>query len=186
MPTTYNDMSNEMLTIMAVDGDYKAKQERLIRNIMAVDNVEWEQAHTKFIEIQSFNRAGLGIYKLPFYSGFTVAMLAGTISFPMIFHLDTVKWFNELYVTTEVPPPEDLETPLEVGGWAWNWMEPPLGQLSFAILCLQFARGQMLNLNKQPYTTWVKSHRGERLSKKYVQYSSDIVSDFGGADSFED
>ncbi len=37
--------------------------------------------------------------------------------------------FNEAFVTTDVPEAKDLETPLEVGGWAWNWMEPPLGML---------------------------------------------------------
>jgi hypothetical protein len=35
-------------------------------------------------------------------------------SIPMIFHLDTVMWFNELYVTSDVPEAKDLETPLEV------------------------------------------------------------------------
>jgi hypothetical protein len=53
----------------------------------------------------------------------------GFASIPLIFHLDTVMAFNEAFVTTDVPEAKDLETPLEVGGWAWNWMEPPLGML---------------------------------------------------------
>lgn len=28
-----------------------------------------------------------------------------------------------------MPEAKDLETPLEVGSFAWNWMEPPLGQV---------------------------------------------------------
>ena len=28
-----------------------------------------------------------------------------------------------------MPDAKDLETPLEVGSFAWNWMEPPLGQV---------------------------------------------------------
>ena len=32
---------------------------------------------------------------------------------------------------------------LEVGSWSWNWMEPPLGQLSFFLLCLQYSRAQV-------------------------------------------
>ena len=50
----------------------------------------------------------------------------------------SVFWFNDVMVTTDIPPPEDLETVLETGSWAWNWMEPPLGQLSFFLLCVQF------------------------------------------------
>jgi hypothetical protein len=53
------------------------------------------------------------------------------MSIPMIFHLDTVLWFNDYYVTSDVPEAKDLETPLEVGSWAWNWMEPPLGILKY-------------------------------------------------------
>jgi hypothetical protein len=26
---------------------------------------------------------------------------------------------------SDVPEAKDLETALEVGSWAWNWMEPP-------------------------------------------------------------
>ena len=46
-------------------------------------------------------------------------------------------WFNERYVTADVPPEKDLETWLEVGSWTWNWMEPPLGTISFVLLCVQ-------------------------------------------------
>ena len=38
-----------------------------------------------------------------------------------------------MYVTSDVPDAKDLETFLEVGGWAWNWMEPPLGNKKFII-----------------------------------------------------
>ena len=55
-------------------------------------------------------------------------MVLGFASIPLIFHLDTVMWFNSIYVTSDVPEEKDLETILECGGWAWNWMEPPLGK----------------------------------------------------------
>jgi hypothetical protein len=29
------------------------------------------------------------------------------------------------------------------GSWTWSWMEPPLGHISFFLLCLQFARNQV-------------------------------------------
>ena len=65
------------------------------------------------------------------------ALLGAFASIPLCFHFQTALWFNEHYVTTEVPPKEDLETILEVGSWTWNWMEPPLGQVSFFLLALQ-------------------------------------------------
>ena len=77
---------------------------------------------------------------IPHTLGITFAVSAGLASFPLCFHEPTVSWFNKLFVTAEVPPPEDLETMFQIGSWSWNWMEPPLGQISFFLLCLQFAR----------------------------------------------
>ena len=39
---------------------------------------------------------------------------AAFLSIPMIFEINTVIWFNENFVTSDVPEPKDLETPLEV------------------------------------------------------------------------
>jgi hypothetical protein len=41
MPKIYNEMPNDILLSMAVMGDQEAREERLIREIMAVDNVDW-------------------------------------------------------------------------------------------------------------------------------------------------
>jgi hypothetical protein len=60
----------------------------------------------------------------------------GLYAFPMVFDLYTASYFNTLYVTTDIPEPKDLETVLEVGNWTWGWMEPPLGTISFFILCM--------------------------------------------------
>ena len=38
------------------------------------------------------------------------------------------------YVTCDPPEEGDVDTWLEVGSYAWNWMEPPLGQASFGIV----------------------------------------------------
>ena len=111
------------------------------------------------------NRKGMSIVTLPYKLAIATAVSAGVLSIPMIFHLDTVLWFNEGFVTSDVPEDKDLETPLEVGSWAWNWMEPPLGQISFFLLCMQFARAQMENLGKKPVTEWYKTKRAERLCK---------------------
>ena len=184
MPKSYSDFSNETLIVMAVDGDYHAKCERLIRDIMSVDQVEHSVAKQTFKEMVDFNRSGRQLLKVPYYVGFTTAVGAAVLSTPMIFDLETVLWFNKYYVTTEVPGGEDLETALEVGSWAWNWMEPPLGQASFVILCLQFARGQLQNMEYKPYTGWMKAKRANRLANNYPQYHSDVVLDFADADVF--
>lgn len=41
MPKNYNEIPNDILLNMAVMGDQEAREERLIREIMAVDNVTW-------------------------------------------------------------------------------------------------------------------------------------------------
>lgn len=81
-------------------------------------------------------------------------------------------------IAVDVPEARDLETPLEVGAWAWNWMEPPLGTISFALLCLQFARAQMQNMHIAPYTEYMKNKRAQRLIALYPKYSAKVVEDF--------
>eukprot|EP00980_Cylindrotheca_fusiformis_P012932 scaffold3235_cov83-Cylindrotheca_fusiformis.AAC.3 len=91
-------------------------------------------------------------------------------------------WFNDLYVTTDIPEPRDLETRLEVGAWTWNWMEPPLGTLSFSLLCLQYARAQLENLGLHPYTTKIINRRAEGLAKAYPQYDAIVIKQFSKSD----
>jgi hypothetical protein len=99
-----------------------------------------------------------------------------------VFDLPTVLWFNEHFVTMEVPGAEDLETEFEVGSWAWDWMEPPLGTLSFALLALQFSRAQMANLGIRPYTTALKKRRGRSLAALFPRYDANVVMAFSETD----
>lgn len=41
MAKNYDEMSNDILLTMACMGDQDAREERLIREIMAVDNLSW-------------------------------------------------------------------------------------------------------------------------------------------------
>jgi hypothetical protein len=50
MPREYYEMPNEVLLTLAANGDYGAMEERLIREIMAVDDVTWDEAQPKFKE----------------------------------------------------------------------------------------------------------------------------------------
>jgi hypothetical protein len=45
----------------------------------------------------------LWLVTLPYKIGIVTAVGAATISIPMIFDLNTVLWFNELYVTSGNP-----------------------------------------------------------------------------------
>jgi hypothetical protein len=84
----------------------------------------------------------------------------------------------------DIPEEKDLETALEVGGFAWNWMEPPLGTISFFLLCMQYARAQLENLGAKPYTQWFRQKRANRLSVEFPQYDRHIVASFSEGDPF--
>lgn len=64
-------------------------------------------------------------------------------------------------------------------------MEPPLGTISFVLLCLQFGRAQLSNMQKNPYTEWMRKKRAVRLRGLYPQYNRFIVEDFAMTDSFD-
>lgn len=89
-----------------------------------------------------------------------------------------------VHVYVDVPEERDLETPLEVGSFAWNWMEPPLGQVSFFLLCMQYARAQLENLGAKPYTQRFRANRADRLIREFPQYNASIVASFSEGDSF--
>ena len=106
----------------------------------SVDSIEYKEAEKIFEEISKANNEGNLLKALPYNVGIATALISGFASFPLCFHRPSVLWFNDQFVTTDIPDAVDLETIWEVGSWSWNWMEPPLGQISFFILCLQYAR----------------------------------------------
>ena len=140
MPLNCKEMANSDLVMLGEMKSVSALKEILIRHIMSVDHCSYNDAEAVFQKIADKNREGMWLLTLPYKVGIVVAVTAAAGSFPMVFDIETVKWFNELYVTMDVPEPRDLETPLEVSTWSWNWMEPPLGQISFMLLCLQYIR----------------------------------------------
>eukprot|EP00992_Anisonema_acinus_P012059 TRINITY_DN7870_c0_g1_i1.p1 TRINITY_DN7870_c0_g1~~TRINITY_DN7870_c0_g1_i1.p1 ORF type:complete len:227 (+),score=42.65 TRINITY_DN7870_c0_g1_i1:45-725(+) len=186
MPRDFCEMSNDVLLIYVARGDHGACRERLIREIMAVDEVDWDGAQETIESIHRDNAQYNWMAALPYKIDIATALSGGVVSIPLVFHLGTAEWFNERYVTTDVPEPADIETMLEVGAWTWNWMEPVLGQISFLLLTLQFARSQLQNLGAKPYTAWLHSRRAERLIKLYPRYHPRIVSDFAKSETLID
>jgi hypothetical protein len=63
-------------------------------------------------------------------------------------------------------------------------MEPPLGQISFFLLCMQYARAQMENLGLKPFTAWYKTKRARRLVGEFPRYDANIVEAFSKGDDF--
>ena len=186
MPRGFCDMSNETLCIYAAQGDHGAHRERLLREIMSVDGVSWQDAHTKLDEMEKNNKKWMFLATVPYKTGVSVAVFGAVASLPMVFDLTTALWFNEYFVTQDIADPEDLETALEVGAWTWGYMEPPLGHISFFLLCLQFARNQMLNIGAKPYTGRLQTWRAKRLARQYPMYSELIVTDFAVSGDWHD
>ena len=182
LPKDYSEMPNEMLLTMAVMGDQDAKAERVVREIMSVDNTSWEDSQSKFAEIVYCNRSGNFLMTLPYKVGILTAMAIGAVSIPMIYDLETVEWFNELYVTSDRPEEKDLETPLEVSNWAWNWMEPSMGTASFVLLCMQWSRAQLQNIDAKPYTHMIMNRRAARVAREFPTYNAGILEDWSMGD----
>lgn len=178
MQRHYYEYPNDVLLMLSVNGDHCARTERLTREIMATDNVDWEQAQSKVAEISNATHKGIGLTVAPIRAVIYGAVVAGLASFPLCFHLDTAMWFNEHFVTADVAEPKDLETCLEVGSWTWNWMEPPLGQISFFLLCLQLSRDQSKNIGKKSIIETLKLGRATTVADKFPTYNRKIVLDF--------
>jgi len=183
MPRGLSEISNESLIILAEQGMGEACYERLIRDVMAVDNLEYMEAKAKAHDIKVFNRKHNMRYGAMNWlgMGFSSVCLVGCV--PMVFSKSCALWFNQRFVTTDVPPPEDLETFWEVGSWTWNWMEPALGTGSFMLLCVQLFRAQLVNMNYEPWTAAIRTKRAEHLCAAYPQYTDDIVWDFAATSS---
>jgi len=120
LPLSYQEMDNATLVTLGNLGEHGACREMLKRHIMDVDSCDYDTAVAKYQKIGQKNLEGTWLLNLPYKIGITGALVAAFGSFPMVFDLGTATWFNEFYVTTDLPDARDLETPLEVGAWTWN------------------------------------------------------------------
>jgi len=175
MPRKFSAMRHEQILQLCVEGSYEARREALIRNVMAVDTIAYDDAQAKVEIMAKDNRSHMKAEYFPYHMGMGGALLTGVISFPLIFHKESVMWFNDRFVTADIPDAAELETFLEVGGWSWSWMEPVIGQASFVLLVLQFARTQAVKLGIKPYGDAMLSMRSRRLVNKYPQYNQIFV-----------
>ena len=103
VPLSFQEMENSTLATLANLGEHDACKEMLKRHIMDVDSCSYEDATAKYREIAKKNLEGAWILSLPYRIGIATALIAGFGSIPMVFDLNTAQWFNEYYVTTDVP-----------------------------------------------------------------------------------
>lgn len=184
LPISIKEMDNTTLITLGALGQVGALEEILKRHIMATDESSYEEASAVFKEIEQSNKKHNWIFEKPYQLGMSIGVVGACASVPLVFDLDTVQWFNENYVTADIPEPKDLETWLEVGSWSWQWMEPVLGHVSFFLLSLQFARNQLLNLGLKPYTVWVKDFRAKRVAGEFSKYHPQIIRYYSLATDF--
>ena len=184
-PRKFRECSNDLLYTLAITGEYGARKERLVREIMRVDKIEWEVARNKVeTDINAANDRGKWLVTLPYKVGVLAGLGAGISAVPLVFHKPTAAWFCETFVHEDLPEGglESLDSIWKVGNWTWGWMEPYLGTASFVLLALQFTRIHMQRLHMKPYTEWVLSWRADRLARDFSQYDRSIVRDFSKAD----
>ena len=81
-----------------VIGNSCAASERLIRDIMVVNQITRVDADPIVDQILGDAHKGLMMAKLPYRIGIAAALMAGFGSFPMCFDLNTTLWFNGGYV----------------------------------------------------------------------------------------
>jgi hypothetical protein len=180
MPRSPAEMSNESIVMLAIQNNHVAREEMLRRDIMRKDKITWKQANDIVIEMKEDVRSILSIGTAPYRVGAVVSCLAGFASIPLVFGHDTVEAFNKAFVTMEAVPESDLATVLEVGSWSWNWMEPPLGTISFFLLCVQYARNQITNIgsSQSPYQAVLYRARRNKLSRMYPRYDRSVLNNF--------
>ena len=204
-PRELYELSNEALAIAARETDaHDLHQERLIRDIMANDDVEYREACEKMKEMFMFNRRYSLGGVLPFQLGLAATTMAAVGSIFLVFDFELAQKFADAVHASYDDVPEAIATTWgwspggwipgnfpklkpswpDTGAWTWTWMEPMIGTASFVILCMQMGRNQMKKLVIKPYTDMLQSRRANALAREYPQYTRSIVKDFGRSQPF--
>lgn len=180
-PTHVSQVGNRDLFSLAMHGKHSAHKERLLREIMQVDGVTWEEAHDKLGEIDIANEKYYWLQTMVYRIGMTCAGTCALGGIALVFYPPVAEYYG-VNVAGETLP-EGVEhisqmTINQVGNWTWGWMEPMIGVASFVLLCAQFGRAQMWKLNMRPYTEYMLRSRANRLAKAYPNYERGIVRDW--------
>lgn len=178
MPTEMYELSNEELLVLSHMGSNDACVERLVREVMRVDHLEWSVARRRVIEIDKFYSTLMTSATFPYMLGIGAAILAGGLAIPFVYCREIAEWTNDTFVHSPAEEPENMKTIWEVSGWSWNWMEPLLGTASFTILCLQLVRAMGSDVDMLAFNERCKVYNADLLADKYPEYNRGIIRAF--------
>jgi len=177
-PSHVCELNHLSLAQLAMLGDHCARRERLLREVMAVDQITWGEAHEVLTSFDKYNEKYYWFETLPYRIAITLAFIGGVSSFVMVFWGPVAEWYGVNIVGESLPETAesvDSMTFNQVGTWTWTWMEPMLGTASFVILCAQFTRAQASKMNMKTYSDRILQWRANRLSKKFPQYDASML-----------
>ena len=98
-----SEVSGENLFILAGAGNQDAIRERVRREIMAKDGVEYEETTVRLQEMSAVACANHHFYMFPFQVGIVSAGVSGVLSLPLVFSYRCASWFNDIFVTADPP-----------------------------------------------------------------------------------
>eukprot|EP00927_Polykrikos_kofoidii_P020975 TRINITY_DN20000_c1_g1_i1.p1 TRINITY_DN20000_c1_g1~~TRINITY_DN20000_c1_g1_i1.p1 ORF type:complete len:397 (-),score=32.50 TRINITY_DN20000_c1_g1_i1:76-1092(-) len=171
-------LDSDTLVSLALSGDMYARRERLLREIMLVDKVSWDDAHDRLIEIDVFCEQYYWLQSMPYRIGVFLAVAGAVGSCLLVFNKSLSLSYAVGIAGEELPEGvEDISemTYNQVGTWTWAWMEPMIGTASFVLLCLQFGRAHCAKMKLNTYTEMMLSWRVNRVAAQFPQYDHAIV-----------
>jgi len=177
-PTHVCELPHQALAELAMLENHCARRERLLREVMCVDGVSWDQAHEVLNRLDRYNERYYWFETMPYRVGITAAFLGGVGSIFLVFWAPVAEWYG-VNIAGEALPEGVGEigemTTNQVGTWTWSWMEPMIGTASFVLLCAQLIRAQGTKMNMQPYSRQLMEWRANRLAKAFPRYDESML-----------
>jgi len=177
-PTHISEIGHSTLAHLALQGNHFAHRERMIREIMSVDNVNWEEAHETLEKMDLYKERNYWWVTMPYRIGICVATACGVASIAMVFHPRVAFWYGTEIAGEDLPyTDKDVNdmTINQVGTWTWSWMEPMIGTASFVLLCAQFMRGQLIKLQMKTFLEIMESRKANKLATQFMKYDKSMV-----------
>lgn len=177
-PSHVCELNHQSLAELAMLGDHCARRERLLREIMAVDNISWGQAHEVLHTFDTYKERYYWLETLPYRLGIAMALVGGIVSIFLVFSKPFAEWYAYNIVGEGLPDGvKDISelTTNQVGLWTWSWMEPMIGTASFVLLCCQFMRAQACKMKMYTYGDHLLRWRAKRLVNRFPQYDKSMM-----------
>lgn len=168
------DWTESDLWILSRQDVWDAHAERLWRNVSYEENGDDEKTEQIVQNIHNDAYRHLSLSQAPYYVSMALVTSICIASIPMTFHSDLVSYFNEHCVTAPLPDvtPDSI---LEVGSWAWTWIEPMSGTFCFLMLCMSLNRSLMKRAGINPYPNYMLERRIQYIKKKYPKYDDGVL-----------